>query len=285
MKNTLKKTLGLVLALALTLTAIGCGVAYADTYRGEGTPSPVAVEKYKEATPSLPQTTPAANPSVESGAAAPSKEALTVEQAKAIALEALGLSDAHFTDVGRDDGKYELELCDGKREYDVEVGISSGKVREIDRDDDPCDACKKASATPPVSKPASSAADKSPAVTPPAAPTDTQLIGKDKAEALAREALGVADLQLRDIELDDGKYEVEFRSGATEYTVDIHPTNGNILKTETDRDDLDDNWDDDWDDRYDDDWDDLYDDDDRDDEWDDYYDDDPDDDWDDRFDD
>ena len=274
MKNTLKKTLGLVLALALTLTAIGCGVAYADTYRGEGTPSPVAVEKHKETTPSLPQTTPAAKPSVESGAAAPSKEVLTIEQAKAIALDSLGLSDAHFTDVGRDDGKYELELCDGKREYDVEVGISSGKVREIDRDDDPCDACKKASATPPVSKPASSAADKSPTVTPPAVTTNTQPIGKDKAEALAREALGVADLQLRDIELDDGKYEVEFRSGSTEYTVNIHPTNGDVLKTETDHDDLDDNWDD----RYDDD-------DDQDDDWDDYYDDDPDDDWDDRFDD
>ncbi len=271
MKNTLKKTLGLVLALALTLTAIGCGVAYADTYRGEGKSSPVAVEKHKETAPSLSQTAPAAKPSVESSAAAPTKEVLTVEQAKAIALGALGLSDAHFTDVGRDDGKYELELCDGKREYDVEVGISSGKVREIDRDDDPCDACKKASATPPASKPVPPAADKAPTVTPPSAPTNTQLIGKDKAEALAREALGIADLHLSDIELDDGKYELEFRSGSTEYTVDIHPTNGTILKTETDHDD----WDDDWDNRYDDDddWDDRFDDDDPDDDWDDRFDD------------
>ena len=264
MKNTLKKTLGLVLALALTLTAIGCGVAYADTYRGEGKSSPVAVEKQKETAPSLSQTAPAAKPSVESSTVAPTKEALTVEQAKAIALDSLGLSDAHFTDVGRDDGKYELELCDGMREYDVEVGISSGKVREIDRDDDPCDACKKASATPPTSKPVSPAADKVPTVTPPSAPTNTQLIGKDKAETLAREALGIADLHLKDIELDDGKYEAEFRSGSTEYTVDVHPTNGTILKTETDRDD----WDDDWDDRFDDDWDD-----DRFDDWDDRFDD------------
>ena len=276
MKNTFKKTLGVVLALALVLSAIGCSVAYADSYRGEGKSSLVAVEKHKETAPSLSQTPPAAKPSVESNSAAPAKEALTVEQAKAIALESLGLSDAHFTDVERDDGKYELELCDGKREYDVEVGISSYKVREIDRDHDACDACKKASATPPASKPVPPAADKAPTVAPSSAPTSTQLIGKDKAEVLAREALGTADLQLIDIELDDGKYEVEFRSGATEYTVDVHPTNENILKTETDRND----WDDDWDDRYDDDWDDDYDDD-----WDDRYDDDYDDDWDDRYDD
>lgn len=142
MKNTLKKTLGIVLALALTLTAIGCGVAYADTYRGEGKASPVAVEKHKETAPSLSQTAPAAKSSVESSAAAPTKEALTVEQAKAIALEALGLSDAHFTDVERDDGKFELELCDGSREYDVEVVIRTGRVVEVDRDGDPCDRCE-----------------------------------------------------------------------------------------------------------------------------------------------
>lgn len=159
MKNTMKRTLGFVLALALILTAIGCGVAYADSYRGGERGKPVTVENpYK--TPAAPvmeePVTPAAEkPAVEvekspavvekpapaKSEPAPSQEPLTVEQAKAIALEALGLSNAHFTEVERDDGKYELELCDGKREYDVEVGIFSGKVREIDRDDDACDHC------------------------------------------------------------------------------------------------------------------------------------------------
>lgn len=154
MKTTIKKTLAIVLALTLALVAIGCGVAYADSYRGEVKKAPVTVE-------STPMTT-------------------------------------NSTDIP--------------------------------------------------------------------APAAKDLIGRDKAEALAREALGIADLHLSDIELDDGRYELDFCNGSTEYDVEVHATDGTILKSQVDHYDECDRCDKDWDDPYDD-WDDRYDD------WDDRYDD------------
>ena len=141
MKSIIKKSLSLVLALGLVLTVLGCSVAYADSRR-EFPNNPVAVErpdKQEASTPAAPAKpdAPAVSP------AAPVSDTITAEQAKALALQALGLSDAHFTDVERDDGKFELELCDGTREYDVEVGIRSGRVLEIDRDHDGCDRCER----------------------------------------------------------------------------------------------------------------------------------------------
>lgn len=164
MKTTIKKTLAIVLALALALTAIGCSVAYAESFRGEGKKPPVTVENTPATDiPAAPQIPTAATPN-----------------------------------------------------------------------------------TP--------------------APATKELIGRDKAEALARESLGIADLHLNGIELDDGRYELDFCDGSTEYDVDIHATNGTILKSQVDHYDECDHCDKDWDDRYDD-WDDRYDD------WDDRYDD------------
>ena len=140
MKSIIKKSLSLVLALGLVLTVLGCSVAYADSRR-EFPATPVTVErpdKQEASTPAAPAKpdAPAASP------AAPVSDTITAEQAKALALQALGLSDAHFTDVERDDGKYEVTLCDGSTEYDVDIGIRSGSVLEIDRDRDGCDRCE-----------------------------------------------------------------------------------------------------------------------------------------------
>lgn len=193
MKNTLKKTLGIVLALALTLSAIGCGVVYADSYRGERTHAPITVEK-------------------------PAK---------------------------------------------VETVISD--VPAVPTADKPAVPTANSPAATAPAAPASTNTPTAPQT--PAATTVKDPIGKDKAEALARESLGIADLHLSGIELDDGRYEVEFCSGTTEYNVDVHPTSGKILKSEIDHhdecdrcdaveidlrdNDLDDRYDD-WDDRYDD---------------------------------
>lgn len=166
MKTTIKKTLAIVLALSLTLCAIGCGVAYADTFRDEGKKAPVTVEN-----------TPAS------------------------------------TDTSAE---------------------------------------PKTPTTP------------APEKTAPSAPAINQPIGRDKAESIAREALGIANLHLSDIELDDGKYELDFCDGATEYDVDVHALSGKVLKSEINHYDecdlCDKDWDGDWDDYYDDDWDDRYDD-------------------------
>lgn len=141
MKSTIKKTLSLVLALGLVLTVLGCSVAYADSRR-EFPSTPVAVErpdKQEASTPAAPAkpAAPAVSP------AAPVADTITAEQAKALAKEAVGVAAPHVIRAERDDGKYEVTLCDGSTEYDVDIGIRSGSVLEIDRDHDGCDRCER----------------------------------------------------------------------------------------------------------------------------------------------
>ena len=147
MKNTLKKTLGIVLALALTLTAIGCGVAYADSYRGERTHGSVSVEKPDKAetvisnAPAVPTSSKPAIPSVTTPDA---KEPISKVKAEALARESLGVADLHLSGIELDDGRYELDFCNGTTEYNVDVHPISGKVlkSEIDYHDE-CDRCDK----------------------------------------------------------------------------------------------------------------------------------------------
>ena len=141
MKSIVKKTLSLVLALGLVLTVLGCSVAYADSRR-EFPSTPVAVErpdKQEASTPAAPAkpAAPAVSP------AAPVADTITAEQAKALAKEAVGVAAPHVIRAERDDGKYEVTLCDGSTEYDVDIGIRSGSVLEIDRDLDGCDRCER----------------------------------------------------------------------------------------------------------------------------------------------
>lgn len=141
MKSIIKKSLSLVLALGLVLTVLGCSVAYADSRR-EFPNTPVAVErpeKQEASTPAAPAKpdAPAVSP------AAPVADTITAEQAKALAKEAVGVAAPHVIRAERDDGKYEVTLCDGSTEYDVDIGIRSGSVLEIDRDHDGCDRCER----------------------------------------------------------------------------------------------------------------------------------------------
>lgn len=140
MKSIIKKSLSLVLALGLVLTVLGCSVAYADSRR-EFPATPVTVErpdKQEASTPAAPAKpdAPAASP------AAPVSDTITAEQAKALAKEAVGVAAPHVIRAERDDGKYEVTLCDGSIEYDVDIGVRSGSVLEIDRDRDGCDRCE-----------------------------------------------------------------------------------------------------------------------------------------------
>lgn len=147
MKNTLKKTLGIVLALALTLTAIGCGVAYADSFRGEVKKAPVTVENTPATVntdiPTAPQTPTAATPSTPQPPAA-SSQLISKDKAESLARESLGIADLHLSGIELDDGRYELDFCNGTAEYDVDVHPISGKIlkSEIDYHDE-CDRCDK----------------------------------------------------------------------------------------------------------------------------------------------
>lgn len=150
MKKTIKLVSSLTLVLALALTAVGCGVAYADM---KGTdkriPSVTAEAPQKTAAPTVIE-----SPAVPSGSNAASPEptatapighgsAITAEEAKSIAQKAAGISAPHLTYAERDDGKFEVTLCDGSTEYEVDVRITDGTVLEIDRDYSGCDRCEK----------------------------------------------------------------------------------------------------------------------------------------------
>ena len=62
--------------------------------------------------------------------------AIDAAAAKQIAADHLGVnvSDLKVLECERDDGKYELEVLVGDVKYDFEIGASSGKVLEVDRD-------------------------------------------------------------------------------------------------------------------------------------------------------
>ena len=72
----------------------------------------------------------------------PSNGSISRKEAEKIALahaKDLGASaNVKVVEIEKDDGKYELELRDGNKEYSYEIGIKSGKVidYEIDIDDD-----------------------------------------------------------------------------------------------------------------------------------------------------
>lgn len=62
--------------------------------------------------------------------------AIDREGAKQIAADHLGVnvSDLKVLECERDDGKYELEVVLGDYKYDFEIGASSGRILEVDRD-------------------------------------------------------------------------------------------------------------------------------------------------------
>ena len=62
--------------------------------------------------------------------------AIDAAAAKQVAADHLGVnvSDLKVLECERDDGKYELEVLVGDVKYDFEIGASSGKVLEVDRD-------------------------------------------------------------------------------------------------------------------------------------------------------
>ncbi len=162
---------------------------------------------------------------------APQKtELISKDKAKSIALSHAGVSDVTWVKVELDDGKYEVDFRKDGFEYDYEIGAQSGKVikAEKDRDDDYRAPAKEEV---PKQEPVKEEAPKQ------EAPQKTELIGKDKAKSIALKHAGVSGADWVKVELDDGKYEVEFRKGSYEYDYEIGAQSGKVLKAEKDRDD------------------------------------------------
>ena len=144
---------------------------------------------------------------------------ISPEEAKAIAYAHAGVreSDVHDRSWELDDGRYEIEFSHDGWEYDYLVSLE-GKVLRSHREKD--DDHHHSKATQPTQSNESR----------------SDRISAEKALSIALNHAGVTDARDRDVEWDDGRWEVSFESGRTEYEYDIS-ADGTILHWEKEIDD------------------------------------------------
>ena len=144
---------------------------------------------------------------------------ISPEEAKAIAYAHAGVreSDVHDRSWELDDGRYEIEFSHDGWEYDYLVSLE-GKVLRSHREKD--DDHHHSKATQPT-RSNESRSDR---------------ISAEKALSIALNHAGVTDARDRDVEWDDGRWEVSFESGRTEYEYHISAS-GSILRWEKEQDD------------------------------------------------
>ncbi len=138
---------------------------------------------------------------------------ITEAEAKATALAHAGVAEADITLYKcklDDDYNYDIEFTVNGIEYDYEISAYTGAVvkAETEKADD---------------KPV----------------TGKTLIGEAKAKEIALEHKGISANTVREYEceLDEGRYEIDFKSGGMEYEYEIDAYTGKILKAEAERDD------------------------------------------------
>lgn len=180
---------------------------------------------------------------VKSTGSASDKAYIGHDKAKAIALKDAGVQEADVykmsVELDYEHGAmvYEVEFDVGGYEYEYDVDAASGEIlwRNSEWDDDYHHEgqAQRPSAT---AKPGGGQSQ-------PSASQSGDVIGKEKAKAIALSHAGLSESQVYklkcELDRDDGKvlYEVEFKADGYEYEYDIDAANGNILK-----------WDKDWDD-------------------------------------
>lgn len=139
-------------------------------------------------------------------------QSITLEEAKAIAYAHAGVSEADAYDRSSewDDGVYEIDFEYDGWEYEYDVSPEGVILKsEKDRDDDHHDDAHHTTAA------------------------QTTRISAEEAWTIALTHAAVTDARDRDIEWDDGRWELSFESGSTEYEYDI-AADGTILHWEKD---------------------------------------------------
>ena len=141
---------------------------------------------------------------------------ITSEEAKAIAYAHAGVkeSDAYDRSWERDDGCYEIEFSHDGWEYDYTVSYEGEVLRSHREPDDDRPKATKPAETQPKS----------------------ERVSAGKALSIALNHAGVTDARDKDVEWDDGRWEVSFDSGRTEYDYKIS-ADGTILRWEKENDD------------------------------------------------
>lgn len=173
----------------------------------------------------IPAPLPAETKPVETVPAQTESQRITIDEARAIAYAHAGVDPAEAYDKSqeRDDGVYEIDFEYDGWEYEYDISYDGTILKsEKDRDDDRSTAETKPAETKPVeTKPAESKSER---------------ISAEKALSIAMSHAGVSDIRDRDVEWDDGRWEVSFESGAYEYEYDI-AADGTVLRWEKDRED------------------------------------------------
>ena len=158
---------------------------------------------------------------------------LTQEEARAIALNHAGLTEADVTwgrgeyEVERGTPEWDVDFRSGDWEYDYEIHAETGAVIKGEKEYDPV---KVPAATQP--------AENKPAETP-----KTEKITAEEAKNAALKHAGLKASQVKGLraeyDVDDGvpQWDVEFYADGMEYDYEIHATSGKILSWDKDRDD------------------------------------------------
>lgn len=148
----------------------------------------------------------------------PAGSYITEQSAKDAALKHAGVSASKATflkaKLERDDGRmvYDVEFYSGQTEYDYEIDALTGAVLSFDHDFE--------GAVPAQTQPAGVS------------------ITAEQAKSIAQKRASGATVVKCELDYDDGVavYEIELRSGRTEYECEINAATGDVLKWEVDYD-------------------------------------------------
>ena len=144
-------------------------------------------------------------------------------QAKAIAYTHAGVDETAAADKSYDfdDGVYEIEFDQGGWEYDYRIA-PDGTILHAEKTPEPTRPAETQprETLPAETKPAEKKSDKS---------TKSDRISAEMALSIALNHAGVTDVRDRDVEWDDGRWEVSFDAGRTEYDYYI-AADGSILR-------------------------------------------------------
>ena len=160
---------------------------------------------------------------------------ITLDEAKAIAYAHAGVSesDAYDRSYERDDGIFEIDFDHEGWEYEYHISregeiLNSRKERDDDR--------PAAQTQPAETQPAEQKTTEKKATEKKSSEKKSDRISAEKALSIALGHAGVSDAFDREVEWDDGRWEVSFQSGRTEYEYDIS-ADGTILHWEKELDD------------------------------------------------
>ena len=160
---------------------------------------------------------------------------ITLDEAKAIAYAHAGVSesDAYDRSYERDDGIFEIDFDHEGWEYEYHISregeiLNSRKERDDDR--------PAAQTQPAETQPAEQKTTEKKATEKKSSEKKSDRISAEKALSIALGHAGVSDAFDREVEWDDGRWEVSFQSGRTEYDYDIS-ADGTILRWEKELDD------------------------------------------------